>query len=89
MTKVHVNNIVLFLELSSEPNVDIIGIIVSMWKRHNFETIFSSNDAINIQDAAGKGFGSQEIGYSMKVNDFFWSYKKKIPHATSNYGSGQ
>ena len=41
-------------------NVDIIGITVSIWKIYDFETIFTSNDVTNIQDAIGKYFGSIE-----------------------------
>ena len=44
-------------ELSSKPNVDIDGITVSMWGKHEFETIFTSNDVMNIQGGIGKRFG--------------------------------
>ena len=36
----------------------------------DFETIFTSNDVMNIQDGIGKGFGSREGSYSMVVNDY-------------------
>ena len=59
MTKVQVDKNIFYFELSSKPNVHIIGTTVSMWKPHNFETMFSSNDVMNIQDAIGKVFGSR------------------------------
>ena len=37
--------------------VNIIYITLSIWKRHNFETIFTSNDVLNIQDSIGNLFG--------------------------------
>ena len=40
MTKVQVNNNIFYFELNSKLNVDIIGITVSTWKRHNLKTIF-------------------------------------------------
>ena len=59
MTKIKVNNNIFYFELSIQPNVDIKGITVSMWKWHNFETIFTYIDVMNIQDSIGKFFGSQ------------------------------
>ena len=49
------NKNILCFDLSSKPNVDKIGITVSMWKQHDFETIFTSNDVMKIQDAIGMG----------------------------------
>ena len=51
---------IFYFEPSSKPNVDIIGITVSMWKIHSFGTIFTSNDIMKIQDDIGNGFGSRE-----------------------------
>ena len=51
-------NNIFYYELGSKPNVDILGITVSMYKQHNFETIFTSNNIMNIQYAIGKVFGS-------------------------------
>ena len=48
MTKVKVNKNSFYTF-----NVNILGITVSMWKQHDFETIFSSNDVMNIQDGIG------------------------------------
>ena len=59
MTKVKVKNNVFYYELSSKPNVDIIVITVYLWKQHNLETIFTSNNVMNIQYAIVKGYGSQ------------------------------
>ena len=58
MKKLQVKNIFYF-ELSIKPNVDILGITVSMWKQYDFDTIFISNDVLNIQDGIGKVFGSR------------------------------
>ena len=52
-------------------------------EKHEFETIFTSNDVMNIQDRIGKGFGSRERAYSMGVNTYFGTNR---PHATPNYG---
>ena len=51
ITKVHVNYNIYYYEVSSQPNVDLICIAVSMRKQQNFETIFNSDDVLNIQDA--------------------------------------
>ena len=48
MTKAQVNNNIYYYEVISKPNVHIIGITVSMWKQHNFETIFTSDGASSI-----------------------------------------
>ena len=37
----------------------------------DFETIFASNDVLNIQDVIGKLFGYIERAYSMGVNGYF------------------
>ena len=57
MTKVQV--IFFYFELSFKPNVDIVGINVSILKRNDFENIFTFNDVINIQYSVGKGFISR------------------------------
>ena len=56
---VQVNKNILYFELSSKLNVDIDSIILSIWKKHDFETIFTSNYFTNIQDGIGKEFGSR------------------------------
>ena len=86
MKKVKVNKTIFHFELGFKPNVDIIGIIVSMWKRNDFETIFTSNNVMKIQYTIGKGFGYQERAYYMGVNDYFSPIIKNIPHATPNHG---
>ena len=53
-------NDIYYYEVISKPNVEIIVITVSMWKRQNFETIFTSDDVLNIQDVIRNGFGSRE-----------------------------
>ena len=57
MTKVQLNNSFFYYELTSTTNSYIIGITVSIWKQHNFETIFTFNDVLNIQYDIGNGFG--------------------------------
>ena len=89
ITKLQVNNNINYYEVSGKPNVDIIGNTLSMWKQHNFETIFTSDDVLNIQDAIGKGFGSRERALSMGVNDYVGPIRINRPHATPNYGPGQ
>ena len=89
MTKVQVKNDIFYYELSRKSNVYIIGITLSMWKQHNFETIFTSNDVLNIQDEIEKGFWYQERAYSMVVNDSFVPIVTNRPHATLNYGPGK
>ena len=56
MTKVQEKNIFYF-ELSSKPNFDLDSITISMCKTHVFETIFISNDVMNIQYGIGRRFG--------------------------------
>ena len=56
MTKVQVNKNIFYFELSSKPNVGILRITVSMWRKHELVAIFTSNDVMNIQDAIGKVF---------------------------------
>ena len=80
MTKVQANKNNLYFELSSKPNVDILGITVSMWKQYDFETTFTSYDVMNIQYAIGKVFGSIEIAYYIWVNDYFCPRRTNIPH---------
>ena len=57
MTKVQVKKYIFYFELSSKPYVDKYCIAVSMWKLHDFEIIFTSNDEINIQYGSGNGIG--------------------------------
>ena len=78
-----------YFKLSSKNNVDILGITVSMWKQHDFETIFNSNNIMNIQYTIGKGFGYRERADYMGVNDYFGPMITNIPHATPNYGPGK
>ena len=60
VTKLQVYNNIYYYEVGSKPDVDSIGITVSMRKQHNLKTIFTSYDVLNIQDAIAKGFGSIE-----------------------------
>ena len=60
-TKSRVKKNIFYFEIIIKPNVDIVGITVSVLKNNEFETIFTSNDITNIQDRNGKGFGSREI----------------------------
>ena len=53
-----------------------------MWKRYDLETIFSSNDVMNIQDTTGKGFGSRERAYFMGVNDNVCPKITSIPNVS-------
>ena len=57
-----------------------------MFKKHEFETIITSNDVINIQDGIGKGIGFREKSYSMGINAYFGPIQTHRSHATSNYG---
>ena len=61
ITKLQVNNNIYYYEVSSKPNVDSIGITLSMREKLNLKTIFTSYDVMNIQDAIAKGFGPIEI----------------------------
>ena len=61
ITTLQVNNNIYYYEVSSKPNVDSIGITLSMREKLNLKTIFTSYDVLNIQDAIAKGFGSIEI----------------------------
>ena len=47
-----------------------------MKKKNGFVTIFTSNDAMNIQDGIGKVFASRERSYSMVMNDYFGPIQK-------------
>ena len=42
-----------------------------MWKHHDFETIFTSNDVMKVQYVIGKIFESEEISYSIGVDSYF------------------
>ena len=52
-----------YFELSGKQTVDIFGIAVSIWIKHEFETMVTSNDMYNIQDGIGKGIGSKKRAY--------------------------
>ena len=80
---------IFYLEPNSKSNVDIHGITVFMWENHDFETIFTSNDVINIQYVIGKVFGYRERAYSMGVNAYFVTRLTNRPHATPNYVPGK
>ena len=86
MTKLQVNNKILYYQLSIKPNVYTIGITLSMWIQHNFETIFTYNYVLNIQDAIRKIFGSREREFSMEVNAYFGPKWTNRLHATPSYG---
>ena len=62
---------IFYFEIISKPNIVILGITVSMWEKHYFETIFTSNDIMNIQGVIGKVFGPIERAYSMGGNAYF------------------
>ena len=55
-------------------------------EKHEFETIFTSNDAINIQYKISKRFVNREISYSMGFHAHFGPRRTNIPHETPNYG---
>ena len=57
-----------------------------MLEKHEFETIFTSKDVINIQYGIDKGFEYRERANSMGVNDYFGPRRTNIPHTTPNYG---
>ena len=57
MTKVKVDKNIFYSEITFKPNVCIICIKLYMCKWHEFETIFTSNDVMNIQDGIRNGFG--------------------------------
>ena len=82
-------NNIFYFELSSKPNIDIIVIVVSMWKQHEFETILTSNYATNIKYSIEKWFGSRERVYYIGVNDYFGPRRTNRPHATPNYRPGK
>ena len=89
MTKLQVKNSIYYYGVSSKPNADIIGIIVSMCKHNIFKTIFTSDDVLNIKYAIGKIFGYREEAFYMGINFHFPPLRTNIPHVTSNYGPGQ
>ena len=80
---------IFYFELSSKPNFDTVGIAVSMWEKHESETIFTYNDVINILYGIGNGFGYRERAYSLGVNDYFGPRQTNIPHKTHNYRPGK
>ena len=89
MTNIHANKSIYYYEVSSQPNVELIGIILYMWKNHNFETIFDYDDVLNIQYFIGKGFGYRDREWSMVVNAYFCPIRTNIPHVTPYYGPGK
>ena len=89
MTEVQVNKIIFYFQLNSKPNDGILGITVSMWKRHGFETIFTSNDVMNIKYTIGNVFGSIERACYMGVNAYFGPRRTNIPHSTLIYEPGK
>ena len=44
---------------------------------------------MNIQDRIGKGFGSREILYSMRVNAYLSPIQTTRLNSTPNYGPGE
>ena len=80
MTEVQANKNIFHFELSSKPNVCILGITVSMWKHHDFETILNYNDVMIIRDGIGNGLWSIERAYYMGVNAYFGPRRKNRPH---------
>ena len=85
MKKSEVKNNTYHYEVSSKTIVDIIGITVFMWENHKFETIFTSDDVLNIQYAIGKLFGSRERELYMELNDYFGPRRTNRTHSTPNY----
>ena len=53
------NKNIFYFELSSKTIFYILDIAVSMWKHHDFETIFTSNDVMKVQYVIGKIFESE------------------------------
>ena len=53
-----------------------------MWQTLDFETIFTSNDDINIQVVVDKIFGFRERAYYMGVNSYFVPRQTHITHTT-------
>ena len=60
-----------------------------MWGKHDFETIYNSNDVIKTEGVIGKEFWYRERAYSMVVNAYFDPRRTNRPHETSNYGPGK
>ena len=89
ITKLRVNNNINYYEVIGKTNVDIIGNTLSMWKHHNFETIFTSDYVLSIQNPTGKGFGYIRRSFCMGVDVYFSPIIKNIPHKTPNYGTGK
>ena len=73
----------------NKTNVDIIVITVSMCKRYDFETIYTSNDVMNIHYAVGKIFGSRERSYSMGVYSYFGPRTTHTLHTKHTYRPGK
>ena len=53
-------------------------------KKHDFESIFTFIDVMNIQDGIGEVFGDIERVYYIDVNNYFGTRRTNIPHATPN-----
>ena len=58
-------------------------------EKNDSETIFTSNDDMNIQNGIGKKFGYIERAYFMGVIAYFGPRQTNIPHATPNYRHGK
>ena len=86
MTKVQTKNNIYYYEFSNKSNFDIIGITLSMWKQHNFKTIFTSDNVLNIKYFIVKGLGYRERELSMGLNSYFVPIRTNISHATPIYG---
>ena len=81
MTKVKMTKNIFYFELNSKPNVDILGITVFLSKQHNFETIFTSNDVMNIKFSIGKGFGSVQTYIAYVPLGLLDNYSFRRPNA--------
>ena len=64
---------------------DMLGITVSIWKKNDFESIFTSNDVMNIQYGIREGFGDRERVYYIDVNNHFGPRRTNIKYAIPNY----
>ena len=56
-------------------------------KKHEFETIFTYNYVMNIQNGLVKVFGSRQISYSPVVNDYFVPRRTNRLYTTPIYGT--
>ena len=83
MKNLQVKNNIYYYEVSSKPNVDIIGITVFTRKQNIFETVFTSYYVLYIQYSIGNWFGYRERVLSMELNSYFLPIIKK--HTIRNY----